>query len=71
MTIFGRVVRWLRGRLVWAGNRYDPRDSIKVNPSYILRNPWKIRTFSDNAYIRPPITNGIGNLHFTVPLVHR
>jgi hypothetical protein len=26
MTIFGRVVRWLRGRPVWAGNRYDPRD---------------------------------------------
>jgi len=27
MTIFGRVVRWLRGRPVWAGNRYDPGDS--------------------------------------------
>jgi hypothetical protein len=32
MTIFGRVVRWLRGRPVWAGNRYDPgdRDSVGV-----------------------------------------
>jgi hypothetical protein len=28
MTIFGRVVRWLRGRPVWAGNRYDPGDRI-------------------------------------------
>ena len=27
MTIFGRVVRWLRGRPVWAGNRYDPGDT--------------------------------------------
>jgi len=26
MAIFGRVVRWLRGRPVWAGNRYDPED---------------------------------------------
>ena len=28
MTIFGRVVRWLRGRPVWAGNRYDPGDRL-------------------------------------------
>jgi len=28
MTIFGRVVRWLRGRPVWAGNRYDPGDTV-------------------------------------------
>jgi len=28
MTIFGRVVRWLRGRPVWAGNRYDPGDKV-------------------------------------------
>jgi hypothetical protein len=27
MTILGRVVKWLRGRSVWAGNRYDPGDS--------------------------------------------
>jgi len=27
MTVFGCVVRWLRGRPVWAGNRYDPGDS--------------------------------------------
>jgi hypothetical protein len=26
MTIFGCVVRWLRGLPVWAGNRYDPGD---------------------------------------------
>jgi len=24
MTIFGRVVRWLRGWRVWSANRYDP-----------------------------------------------
>ena len=30
MTIFGRVVRWLRGRPVWAGNRYDPGDSTTM-----------------------------------------
>jgi len=28
MTIFGCVVRWLRGRPVWAGNRYDPEDMV-------------------------------------------
>jgi hypothetical protein len=28
MTIVGRVVRWLRGWPVWAGNRYDPGDTI-------------------------------------------
>jgi len=28
MIIFGRVVRWLRGRPVWAGNCYDPGDTI-------------------------------------------
>jgi len=33
MTIFGRVVRWLRGRPVWAGNRYDPGDSAVHEPS--------------------------------------
>jgi hypothetical protein len=27
MSIFGRVVRWLCGRPVWAGNRYDPGDT--------------------------------------------
>jgi len=27
MTIFGHVVRWLRGRPVWAGNCYNPRDT--------------------------------------------
>ena len=27
MTIFGGVVRWLRGRPVRAGNRYDPGDN--------------------------------------------
>jgi hypothetical protein len=31
MSIFGRVVRWLRGRPVWAGNRYDPGDTDR-NP---------------------------------------
>jgi hypothetical protein len=28
ITIFGRVVRWLRGRPVRAGNRYDPGDTL-------------------------------------------
>jgi len=27
MTIFGCVVRWLRGRPVWAGNLHDPGDT--------------------------------------------
>jgi len=31
MTIFGRVVRWLRGRPVWAGNRYDPGDRRRLS----------------------------------------
>jgi len=28
MTIFGRVVRWMRGRPLWAGNRYNPGDTL-------------------------------------------
>ena len=28
MTIFGRVVRWLRRRPRLAGNRYDPGDKV-------------------------------------------
>jgi len=46
MTIFGRVVRWLRGRPVWAGIRYDPGDkgacfchkflSNKVDPEVLI-----------------------------------
>jgi hypothetical protein len=35
MTIFGRVVRWLRGRPIWAGNRYDPGDNIIISTAMI------------------------------------
>ena len=36
MTIFGRVVRWLRGRPVWAGNRYDPGDKSKAFSAVLI-----------------------------------
>jgi hypothetical protein len=35
MTIFGRVVRLLGGRPVWAANRYDPGDTVERRPLYI------------------------------------
>jgi len=41
MTIFGRVVRWLRGRPVWAGNRYDPGDTMEPLKG-IIRSCFKL-----------------------------
>ena len=38
MTIFGRVVKWLRGRPVWAGNRYDPGDNAKLYEKVTTRS---------------------------------
>jgi len=38
MTISGRVVRWLRGQPVWAGNRYDPGDTAESRNIRIIFN---------------------------------
>jgi len=58
MTIFGRVVRWLRGRPVWAGNRYDPGDTGTVHTMNIitestLESPLALESLLERAALWP------------------